>query len=301
MAKHLEQHQHNEHHHHSEVSEKTINKLLGAFAINIFLSAAEIIAGLIAGSIALIADALHNTFDAFSILIAVVSFKIGKKQPDSEYTFGYKRAETLGGFINLILLFVSGLYLFVEGISRLIKPEQINGSLIIWVSVLALAIDLITAKLSHHGAHASSNMKMLFLHNIADAFGSIGVIISGLCVLYLNWTFVDGIVAILIALYMVFQAVISFKPIAKILMNAMPEDLSIAEIEKAIKAMDGVEDIHHIHVWNIDEKKIAFACHAIISKPATGIGIKDMLKREFNIEHTTIQIEEDCSHCDRTC
>ena len=296
---HAEEHSHGHSHcHHGEVSEKTVNGLIWAFAVNMLLSAAEITGGIIGGSIALIADALHNTFDAFSILIAVIAWRIGRKIPDEEYTFGYRRAETIGGFINLILLFVSGCYLLYEGISRLVTPEKINGSLIIWISVLALIIDVFTAKLSHHGSHGNSNMKMLFLHNMADALGSVAVIISGLCVIYMDWYFVDGIMAMLIAAYMIFQSAVSFRPITRILMNAMPDGLSIQVIKNELLKVRGVTDIHHIHIWNIDEKKIAFACHAVTSSGTAGEEIKHLLARQFGIEHSTVQVETARCSCD---
>jgi len=285
-------------HHHGEVNEKTVNGLVWAFAVNMLLSIAELAGGIIGGSIALVADAFHNTFDAFSILIAVIAWRIGRKIPDEEYTFGYRRAETIGGFINLILLFVSGCYLLYEGISRLVTPEKINGSLIIWISVLALIIDIFTAKLSHHGSHGNSNMKMLFLHNVADALGSVAVIVSGLCVIYLDWYFVDGVMAVLISAYMIFQAAVSFRPVTRILMNAMPEGLSVSVIKNELMNVEGVTDIHHIHIWNIDEKKIAFACHAVTADGTAGEKIKHLLDERFGIEHSTVQVETARCSCD---
>ena len=119
------------HHHHGKVTEKSVKLLILSFVINMLLSVAEIVGGIISGSVALIGDALHNTSDALSILIAVIAFKIGRKKASEKYTYGFKRAEIIGGFVNLILLFISGGYLLVEGITRLIKPEPIEGMLII--------------------------------------------------------------------------------------------------------------------------------------------------------------------------
>ena len=152
---------HCHHHHHHEVNKKSIKLLVLSFAINMLLSIAEFIGGIISGSVALIGDALHNTSDALSILIAVIAFKIGSKKASTKYTYGFKRAEVIGGFVNLVLLFISGCYLLIEGIERLIKPEQIEGMLIIWISVLALVVDIFTAKISHHDAHHNTNMKMV--------------------------------------------------------------------------------------------------------------------------------------------
>ena len=195
-----------EHCHHGEVNEKSVKLLILSFVINMLLSIAEIIGGIISGSVALIGDALHNTSDALSILIAIIAFKIGNKKASSKYTYGFKRAEVIGGFVNLILLFISGSYLLIEGIGRLFKPEQIEGMMIVWISVFALIVDIFTAKISHHDAHHNTNMKMVFIHNLADVFGSIGVIISGLCIVWFGIYSIDGIVALLIAFYMIFQS-----------------------------------------------------------------------------------------------
>ena len=160
------------HHHHHEVSEKSVKYLFISFIINMLLSVVEVVGGIISGSVSLIGDALHNTSDAFSILIAVIAFKIGRKKADNKYTYGFRRAEVIGGFVNLILLFIAGCYLLVEGVGRLITPEAIDGAIIVWVSVAALIIDALTAKLSHHDAGHNTNMRMVFLHNLADALGS---------------------------------------------------------------------------------------------------------------------------------
>lgn len=291
---------HEHHHcHHHEVSEKTVKYLLISFIINILLSAAEIIGGLIAGSVSLIGDALHNTSDAFSILIAVIAFKIGRKKADGKYTYGFKRAEIIGGFVNLILLFIAGIYLLAEGVQRLFYPEAIDGNIIIWVSVLALIIDAATAKLSHHGSEHNANMRMVFLHNLADALGSVGVIVSGLCVVWFDVYFVDGLVALIIAFYMIYQSVLSFPKIVNILMNAAPDGLELDEIRQALQKIDGVKDVHHIHVWCISEHEVSLECHIVADNTAIARQATQVLDDRFGIEHCNIQIEADgdCPHC----
>ena len=288
-----------EHHHHGEVSEKSVKLLILSFAVNMLLSVAEIIGGIISGSVALIGDALHNTSDALSILIAVIAFKIGHKKASTKYSYGFKRAEVIGGFVNLILLFISGCYLLIEGIERLISPHTIDGMLIVWISVLALIIDALTAKISHHDSHHNSNMKMVFIHNLADAFGSIGVIISGLCVVWFNIYYIDGIVALLIAFYMIFQAVISFPQIVNILMNAAPDNIDIEDVKQAILQIEGVRGVHHIHLWCISEHNVALECH--IESRVSGITpqISAVLREKFDIDHCNIQVEEQncCEDC----
>lgn len=286
------------HHHHNEVTQKSVKLLILSFAINMLLSVAEIIGGIISGSVSLIGDALHNTSDAFSILIAVIAFKIGNKKASAKYTYGFKRAEIIGGFVNLILLFISGCYLLVEGIERLINPQKIDGMMIIWISVLALIIDALTAKISHHDAHHNSNMKMVFIHNLADAFGSIGVIISGLCIMWFDLYRVDGIVALLIAFYMIFQSVVSFPQIVNILMNAAPDNIDIEQVKNSLLAIKNIKNVHHLHLWCISEHNVAIECHIESDNNDIIVEATQLLKDKFGITHCNFQVEnKSCGEC----
>ena len=295
----MSEHIHIHHHHHNEVTQKSVRLLILSFAINMLLSVAEIIGGIISGSVSLIGDALHNTSDAFSILIAVIAFKIGNKKASAKYTYGFKRAEIIGGFVNLILLFISGCYLLAEGIERLINPQQIDGLLIIWISVLALIIDALTAKISHHDAHHNSNMKMVFIHNLADAFGSIGVIISGLCIMWFDLYRVDGIVALLIAFYMIFQSVVSFPQIVNVLMNAAPDNIDIEQVKNSLLAIKNIKNVHHLHLWCISEHNVAIECHIESDNNDIIVEATQLLKDKFGITHCNFQVEN--KSCDECC
>lgn len=287
-----------EHCYHGEVNEKSVKLLILSFVINMLLSIAEIIGGIISGSVALIGDALHNTSDALSILIAIIAFKIGNKKASSKYTYGFKRAEVIGGFVNLILLFISGSYLLIEGIGRLFKPEQIEGMMIVWISVFALIVDIFTAKISHHDAHHNTNMKMVFIHNLADVFGSIGVIISGLCIVWFGIYSIDGIVALLIAFYMIFQSIATFPRIVNILMNASPDNIDIEQVKQCISEINDVEDVHHVHLWSISEHNVALECHIESCNVDIVPIVAKVLKDKFGINHCNIQIETtSCGKC----
>ena len=294
----MSEHIHIHHHHHNEVTQKSVKLLILSFVINMLLSVAEIIGGIISGSVSLIGDALHNTSDAFSILIAVIAFKIGNKKASAKYTYGFKRAEIIGGFVNLILLFISGCYLLAEGIERLINPQQIDGLLIVWISVLALIIDALTAKISHHDAHHNSNMKMVFIHNLADAFGSIGVIISGLCIMWFDLYRVDGIVALLIAFYMIFQSVVFFPQIVNILMNAAPDNIDIEQVKNSLLAIKNIKNVHHLHLWCISEHNVAIECHIESDNNDIIVEATQLLKDKFGITHCNFQVEnKSCGEC----
>jgi cobalt-zinc-cadmium efflux system protein len=281
---------HNNHTH--DVSNNGIGILCIAFVINMLLTLIEIGAGIFAGSVSLVGDGLHNTSDAFSILISIIAYKIGTKKANEEFSFGYKRAETIGGFINLILLFVSGTYLLFEGIIKIFKPEIVNGKLIIITSIFALIIDIATAKISHQHSHNNSNMKMLFLHNLMDALGSIGVIVSGIFVICFNWYFIDGLIAIFIATYMLIQAVMIFPDIVRILMNAMPKGFDINNVKGEILKINEIEDVHHLHVWSMNENELSFEGHIVSQNTDIASKVLKVLEG-FNIKHSNIQIEKE--------
>ncbi len=293
----LEHHRH--HHHHAEVSAATLGGLFVSFLINMFLSVFELVAGLIAGSVSLVGDALHNTSDAFSILIALIAFKIGGKKANLKYTYGFKRAEIIGGFVNLILLFISGVYLLWEGTSRLISPQPIEGGLIIWVSVVALIVDLITVVLSHKNAAHNTNMRMLFVHNLADALGSIGVIVSGLFIVFAQNYRADGVIALLIAAYMIYQSVLAFPGVVNILMNAAPGELDLEAIRQMLCRLSGVKNVHHCHLWQVTEKDVSFECHIETDDLHISQRAAALLKERFGIHHCNIQAEE--THCGDEC
>ncbi len=287
-------------HHHHESQEKSIFLLTISFIINLLLSIIEVIVGLISGSIALIGDALHNTSDAFSILISIIAYQVGVKKANQRFTYGFKRAETIGGFVNLILLFISGLYLMYEGIARIITPEPVSGRAIIYVSLLALVVDALTAKFSHTHAHHNMNMKMLFIHNLADVFGSVGVIISGLFAVFLGWNFVDGIIAVLIAVYMLAESVAAFSTIVRVLMNAAPDHIAMHDIEAGIQNIKGVCDVHHMHLWCVSENDVSLECHVVGTDLNLVPKIKKYLADNHHIHHATIQLETTDS-CEKCC
>ncbi len=186
-----------------------------------------------------------------------------------------------------------------EGIARIITPEQISGRAIIYVSLLALIVDAFTAKFSHTHAHNNMNMKMLFVHNLADVFGSIGVIISGLFVLFLDWNFVDGIIAVIIALYMLVESVATFPAIVRVLMNAAPDYITIHEIEAGLKGINGVCDVHHIHLWRVSENEVSLECHVVGTDLNLIPKIQKYLEEKHHIHHATIQLEtkNSCKEC----
>lgn len=283
------------HHHHHDMSDMTEKSLWWAVGANILLTFAQIIGGVISGSLSLIADALHNFSDAASLIIALIAIRIGRRPADDLKTFGYKRAETIAALISLTSLIIIGLYLIFEALKRFYAPVPIEGSLVIIVAGFALLIDTYTAFLTYRASKTSMNIKAAFIHNLTDAFASVGVIISGLCIIYFNWLWVDAAITLIIAGYILWQGFLQMPKVINLLMDSTPETIDVTKVITAMEKVSGVQNAHHLHVRNLDEHRIALEAHIVIKADADidalKVALKQMLKAEFNILHSTLEFE----------
>jgi len=282
-------------HHHGDPSEIGEKRLWWAVGANMLLTIAQIVGGLISGSLSLVADALHNFSDAASLLIALVAIRIGRKPPDKFKTFGYKRAETIAALINLVTLVIIGLYLCYEAIMRFITPEPIAGWTIVIVAGIALIVDVFTALLTYSQSKTSMNIKAAFLHNVTDALASVGVIVAGTLIVLYGWVWTDAAMTLLIAGYVLYQGFTTLPKVIHLLMEGTPEHIDINEVIKALEEQKGVQNAHHVHIWQLDEQRNALEAHIVISEEADmdtiKVAIKSMLHDEFHIDHSTLEFE----------
>jgi cobalt-zinc-cadmium efflux system protein len=280
-------------------------RLAIAIAFNMLLTLAQIIGGIVSGSLSLIADALHNFSDASSLLIALVARKIGRQPADHFKTFGYKRAEVIAALINLVTLVLIGLYLIYQAIWRIFEPQVIEGWTVVIVAGIALVIDVATAMLTYRMSRTSINIRAAFLHNVSDALASVGVIIAGALILLYDWYWSDTLLTLLIAAYVLHQAASLLPKTIHILMQGTPEDIAIDDVIQAMQQVDGVSDVHHVHIWQLDEQRNALEAHVVIDdgqwEPIKAI-LKDMLTKQFFIAHSTLEFEEvPCGEEQLTC
>lgn len=279
-----------------EVDKRVINALKIAFIINLLLTFFEIGFGLYAKSVALVGDGLHNIGDTISILLVVVVCILGGRVANKKYSYGFKRAEVIGNLVNLVLLFLSGIFLFYKGVQKIIFPVTTNGTVVMYVAILAGLINFITALILLKYSFNNRNIKVIFVHNFSDALSSIGVFISGLFSLLLGWYFIDGIVAVLISIYLFIQIGLNLPPVLNVLMNASPNGLDMNMIKERLKEIKDVKDVHHIHLWSMEENEVSFNCHVVSDNSDVLEEIKDILENEFKIYHSYIQIEK--RNCD---
>ena len=291
------------HDHHHDVEAMGDRRLGWAIAINMLLTLAQVIGGIVSGSLALIADALHNFSDAASLLIAWVARRIGRQPPDHFKTFGYKRAEVIAALINLVTLVIVGLYLIYEALWRMVEPQIIEGWTVVIVAGIALVIDVATAILTYSMSRHSMNIRAAFLHNVSDALASVGVIIAGSLILLYEWYWSDTLLTLLIAGYVLYQAATMLPETIHILMQGTPKDISIDTVIDTMERVDGVSNIHHVHIWQLDEHENALEAHVVIDDFNQTQQIKTALKSElekrFSITHSTLEFETE--HCNGVC
>jgi cobalt-zinc-cadmium efflux system protein len=288
------------HHSHGPVPPDTPGgdrKLVFAVAVNVFLTVAQIVGGVFSGSLALIADAIHNLSDAAALAIALIARKIGRQPADANHTYGHGRAEMIGAFFNLTWLIFIGIFLIIEAIKRLIDPQPVEGWTVVVIAGIALVVDVATMVLTYRMSKTSMNIRAAFIHNFSDALASVGVIIGGTLIILHGWLFIDAVVTLMIAGYILIQAAIEIPKAVNILMQAVPQEIDVAEVTDHLQSTDGVRDVHHVHIWNIDEHRRSLEAHVVIARDDMGQmeaikkAIKDKLKSDFQIGHSTLEFE----------
>lgn len=286
--------------HHHDIDDSVGDRRLGlAIVVNMVLTIAQIVGGIVSGSLSLIADALHNFSDAASLLIAWVARKIGRQPADHFRTFGYKRAEVIATLINLVTLVLIGLFLIYQALWRIYEPQVIEGWTVVAVAAIALVIDVVTAGLTYRMSKGSMNIRAAFLHNVSDALASIAVILAGTLILLYNWYWTDTLFTLVIAGYVLSQAATLLPKTIHILMQGTPEGISIEAVISAMENITGVSNVHHVHIWQLDEHHSALEAHIVIASfdqiAMLKADLKKVLTQRFSISHSTLEFEE--AHC----
>jgi len=285
------------HSHTHDHTGKTISRLWITFFLNLGISIAQLIGGFISNSMALISDAVHNLSDTGSVGVSLVARKYANKSADKQMTFGYRRADIIGAFINLIILIAVSLFLVKEGIERFLQPEEIDGSIMFWVALIGLTGNVLSVLILHSDSKESLNIKSAYVHLFWDAAASLSVIVGGVLILYYDLYIIDPILTIGIALYILYTTYNMLRETISILMEATPEDINVDSIKNELESISHVLDVHHIHVWKIDEHQKMLECHVLIDKSHSSLleeiksNIKACLSHRFDITHSAIEFE----------
>ncbi len=241
------------HHHHHHVSGKNIGI---AVVLNLLITVGQLAGGMLSGSMALLTDALHNFSDVLSLLLSWFTNRLAKKPADSQYTFGYKRAEILAAFINAFTLVFIALFLIVEAVKRFWHPEEIDSSWVIYFALASIVINILSVVLLHNDAKHSLNMKSAYLHLLTDVMTSIAVLIGGLLMKYYQIYYIDSLLSVLIAGYLIYSSWGVIKHSLRILMQATPYEVDLDDIKNKIISLEGVQSVDEIHMWQLNEHEI---------------------------------------------
>ena len=287
---------HNHSHHHGHSHEVTGKNLSISIVLNIGITVAQIIGGFISGSLSLLSDALHNFSDVISLILSFVAHKLAKKKPNSSSTFGYKRAELLAAFINAATLIIVAIFLIYEAIVRFSAPVIISSDLVIWLSVLGIAFNGFSALIIKKDADHNLNMRSAYLHLFTDMMASAAVLAGGFLMKYFQWFWVDSVITLAIAIYLIFMSFELLKSSTKMLLLFTPKDLNIEEIAEKIHKISGNHRLYHIHLWHLNDNELHFEAHLdcqeniSISEFNTIVSeIEEILFHDFHISHCTIQ------------
>ncbi|OGD16895.1 cobalt transporter [Candidatus Atribacteria bacterium RBG_19FT_COMBO_35_14] len=286
------------HHTHKHFKEEN---LIIVMVLNFIITLVEVIGGLLSGSLALLSDALHNFSDGISVIISFIAIKLSKKENTLTNTFGYKRAEILAALFNASFLLAIAFLLFKEAFLRFQHPQEIESKLMIAVALVGLTANVISVFLLKTGAKESMNIRSAYVHLFSDSLSSLGVIIAGLLIHFFHINIVDSILTFMIGAYVLKEGFDILKQSTSILMEKVPADINIIQLKETIENIPEVDNLHHVHIWQTNEKQILLEGHIDVREDISlseadkiRTKISSILLNQFGINHTTLQIEYNC-------
>lgn len=280
---------------------KTEKNILIAFILNLGFSIFEFIGGAITNSVAIVSDSIHDMGDAMSIGVSYFLEKKSKKKPDEKYTYGYVRYSVIGSTITTIILIIGSILVMYNAIKRILNPVDINYNGMIIFAVVGVVVNFLAAYFTKDGD--SLNQKSVNLHMLEDVLGWAVVLIGAIIMRFTDIRIIDPILSILVALFIFKNAVSNFKSILDLFLEKTPNGISISELKEHLIEIEGIKNVHHVHIWSIDGYNNYATMHIVVDGDSKKVKklVKEELK-EHGISHTTIEIEDIDEVCeDETC
>lgn len=289
------------HSHIVDLTQKTTKRLTLSLILTAAFVVIEIIAGIFGNSLALLTDAAHNFTDVIALGLSWYALRIAMKPAHAGKTFGYHRVGILVALINSTTLILIAFGIFVEAYKRFITPPEVDSTILIGVGAVAFIINLITALMVKEGSEHDLNLRSAFLHLMGDVLSTLGAVIAGIIIAFTKWNWLDPFVSVLIGAFILYNAWGILKQTIHILLESTPENIDMTEMVTDIRKLDGVRDIHDLHVWSISENLRMLSAHVVIDNISIGEGvtiqhnINELLTHDYNIQHATLQME--CEGC----
>jgi cobalt-zinc-cadmium efflux system protein len=272
--------------------------LVLAIVLNVFITVAQIIGGLISGSLALIGDALHNFSDVLSLVISYIANKLRSRQSSFKHTFGYKRAQILAAFINALTLIGVSIYLIFEAVQRLFVAQEVLSTYVIILAIAGILVNGGSVYLLVHLQKGDSNLRAAYLHLLGDLATSFAVLIGGIAMWLYNEIWIDSAITILVGIYLIYTAGKLFVHSVNVLMHFVPGEVDLPTVYNSLCEIEGIHSLHHVHVWRLDDDAIHFEGHVRLSEDMTITEfesvkdqVKEKLRTEFSINHCIVQPE----------
>ena len=275
--------------------------LIIIIVLNFIITLVELIGGLLSASLSLLSDSLHNFSDGISVILSFIALKLSKRENTLKNTFGYKRAEILAALFNSSFLIIISFFLFKEAYLRIQHPQNIDSKIMISVAFVGLVANTISVFLLKPGSKDNMNIRSAYVHLFSDSLSSLGVIIGGILIYYFNISIIDPILTFIIGAYVLKEGFDILKKSTDILMEKTPAQINILEIKEVIEKIPQVDNLHHVHIWQTNDKEFLFEGHVDIKQDINlskvekiRSDINSILSNKFEINHTTLQIEYNC-------
>lgn len=291
------------HNHLISIDDNNSWKLVLVIVLNFIITIAEVIGGLISNSLALISDSLHNLSDAAAILLSYIAIRISGKAHTLKRTFGYRRIQIIVALFNASIIILVSLFLFREAYERLMNPSPVLGGIMLIVASVGLIANAVSVLLLKSGTKDNLNIKSAYLHLLIDTLSSIAVVIGGIIIYFYHIYWIDPLLTAIIGIYVIKEGYSIIKEAYNILMQSTPASINLINIKSSLEEIKEVSNLHHVHVWQLDEKNIFFEGHIDLVENFTvkeieviQKKIKDILYQKYDINHVTIQAEFDSCH-----
>ena len=284
-------------HGHDHENNSDHKNLIITILLNTGITIAQVMGSIFSGSVALLSDAAHNFSDVLALLISYAASRLAGRTRTRMQTYGYKRAEIFAAFINSATLLVIATIIIWEAVLRLISPKPVNGLLVIYLSALSLVFNGLSVILLRKRSQESMNIKSAYIHMFTDMMTSFAVLAGGFAIKFLGWMRIDGILSVIIAVYLVITSWGIFYKAIRIFMQFTPAGIDIVEIAREITLLKGVKNMHHVHVWQLDDREMMMEAHIDLDSDCTISHFESILEeveailRKYNIHHSNIQPE----------